>query len=203
MKDLKEFNSILLKTSTDEERLKFIRKYIFHGLPYVFHNREAEYFDFRYRIAKNFNVHFDEVFIVGSGKLGFSYHKNKDFDFDSDIDVVIVNNELFNQYHHILSDFQYNYDSSYFLVSTEEKMLYSEFLKYFIKGWMRPDKLPISFQVKLLKDNWFNYFKSISYGKSEVGNYKVSGGLYKDYFYLEKYYLSNITKYYDTERFKG
>lgn len=42
-------------------------------------------------------------------------------------------------------------------------------LCYLIKGWMRPDKLPTSFQIDLLKTEWFDFFESISYEKSEVG----------------------------------
>lgn len=63
-----------------------------------------------------------------------------------------------------------------------------------IKGWMRPDKLPVSIQNETIKDDWFNYFRSISNGKSSVGNYSVSGGLFKNYFYLEKYYTESLYK---------
>lgn len=32
-----------------------------------------------------------------------------------------------------------------------------------IKGWMRPDILPVKITGELSKDEWFSYFKSISY----------------------------------------
>ena len=57
---------------------------------------------------------------------------------------------------------------------------------------MRPDHLPISFRVKELKDDWFKFFTSISYGKSEVGNYKVNAGVFKTYQHFEQYTLSGI-----------
>ena len=76
----------------------------------------------------------------------------------------------------------------------EEKDDYNKFLKYMAKGWMRPDKLP--FQLKSDSDStrkkWFAFFKSISYGQSEVGNYKVAAGLYKNYYFLEQYYINSL-----------
>lgn len=60
------------------------------------------------------------------------------------------------------------------------------------KGWIRPDKIPERFKLKRLKNEWFSFFKSISYGKSSVGDYKVSGGLFKNYKFLERYYASSL-----------
>ncbi|MNY54714.1 hypothetical protein D3C86_1906130 [compost metagenome] len=63
---------------------------------------------------------------------------------------------------------------------------------------MRPDLLPTSFQVDVLKTEWFDYFQSISYNRSTVGNYKVAAGLFKNYEYLEKYYTKSIADTYDS-----
>lgn len=175
-----------------EKRLLFTQKYLFHGIPYVFEGREEEYFEFRNRIANKYNVGFHEVFIVGSGKLGFSYHKGTDFSYDSDIDVVIVNEKLFEEFFLKISEYQYQLDQQYKTMDLKELKIYNEFLQYLVKGWMRPDKLPTSFQVDILKSEWFDFFKSLSYGKCEVGNYKVAAGLFKNYEYLEKYYTRSI-----------
>ncbi len=59
-------------------------------------------------------------------------------------------------------------------------------------GWIRPDKLPISFQIKIIKDDWFKFFESISYDKSEVGNYKVAGGVFKSYEHFEAYTINGF-----------
>jgi hypothetical protein len=48
------------------------------------------------------------------------------------------------------------------------------------------------FGVRELKHDWFGFFDSISHGKSEVGNYKVSGGGFKTYKYLERYAVSGL-----------
>lgn len=194
--NLDEFNRELLETNSETERIHFIKKYFFHGTPNVFHDREHEYFEFRNRIADNFNIGFHEVFIVGSAKFGFSYHKGTLFSYDSDIDVVIVNERLFDGYFTEICDYQYKLDRWYKIIDLKERKMYSEFLRYLVKGWMRPDKLPTSFKVDLLKKEWTDFFQSLSYNKSEVGNYKVTGALYKNYTYLEKYYLRNMDEHY-------
>lgn len=193
-----EFDLLLLKTDSEADRRHFVNKYFFHGTPYIFRDRESEYFEFRNRIATSFDIGFHEVFIVGSAKFGFSYFKKTTFDYDSDIDVVIVNERLFEDYYGKICDYQYQLDGMHKGISLKETKTYSEFLKYLVKGWMRPDKLPVSFTVDLLKGEWFNFFKSISYNKSEVGDYKVAGALYKNYNYLEKYYLKNMEVYYQS-----
>ncbi len=194
--NIEEFNREVLLCDNDEKRKLFVQKYILHGTPVVFDGKEHDYFEFRNRIATKFEVGFHEVFIVGSAKLGFSSRNKTVFNYDSDIDVVIVNENLFEKYFSIITDFQYQLDSSYRTCDLNEKKMYHSFLRYFVKGWMRPDKLPTSFKMDMFKNEWFEFFNSISYGKSEVGNYKVAAGLYKNYSCLEKYHVYNIEEIY-------
>jgi hypothetical protein len=77
-------------------------------------------------------------------------------------------------------------------VSESEINQYHKFLEYGAIGWMRPDLLPTSFRGIELKRDWFDFFDSISNGKSEVGNYKVTAGVFKTYAHLENYTLSGL-----------
>lgn len=190
--ELQDFNQLIVNANNESKRKEILNKYIFHGLPFVFQDKELDYFEFRNAIAKKFKVRFYEVFIVGSAKLGFSYHKQTEFSFDSDIDIVIVNRVLFERYYKKICKYQYRLDQNRKIPSQRELLEYSKFLQYLVKGWMRPDKLPTSFQVDALKSDWFDFFKSISHGKSSVGNYKVSAGLFKNFRYLEQYYLKGF-----------
>ena len=81
------------------------------------------------------------------------------------------------------------------VVSERELGGYHQFLEYGAMGWMRPDLLPTSFRVKDLKDGWFEFFKSISYGSSAVGNYKVNAGVFKSHSHLGKIYAFWIAVY--------
>lgn len=190
--DLSGFLKSLCSLESDDELIDYGRKYVLHGTPYIFLNREDEYYEFRKRIANKFNVAFNEVFITGSAKLGFSPFKEKEFDYDSDIDVAIVSNRLYEEILESNRCYQMKLRQSRISVTIQELKMYHSFLEYVAIGWIRPDKLPISLQVKDFKDDWFEFFQSISYAQSEVGDYKVSAGVFKGYFYLEEYTISGL-----------
>jgi len=182
----------LKNINNDEEILNFCRKSVLHGTPWVFRGRDDDYYEFRNRIAKKFSISFHEIYITGSAKLGFSPHKKTEFSYDSDVDVAIVSSHLFDEIMESIREYQMQLRESRLTVSEWEIRKYHKFLEYGAIGWMRPDHLPHSFLVKRLKDDWFDFFTSISYGKSEVGNYKVNAGVFKTYNHLEQYTLSGI-----------
>lgn len=190
-----EFDALLMCCRNDEDILDFARKFIIHGIPYVFNGREDEFFEFRNRIGKHFSIDYYQVYIVGSGKLGFSYLKGREFNYDSDIDVAIVSEELYDRYLKYIRKFQYDLERSRERLVEREYKNYIKFLKYMAKGWMRPDLLPIKIEGIDLKTNWFDFFNTISYDKSEAGNYKVSAGVYKSYNYLEYYAINSLKEY--------
>lgn len=187
-----EFYQELLEQNTDNKVLDFCRKRVIHGTPYIFYGKEDEYYCFRKSISNQFDVPFHEIYIVGSAKLGFSPHKQKEFDLDSDVDVAIVSGALFGQVMEFIRGYQMELRSSRRKVSEKELEMYHQFLEYVALGWIRPDKLPLSFQIRDLKNKWFEFFESISYGRSEVGNYKVAAGVFKSYHHLEMYLLSGM-----------
>ena len=182
----------LMEINTSTDLLDFCRKSVLHGTPMIFQNREHQFYDFRKRIAENFRISFHEVYITGSAKLGFSPHKNTKFSLESDIDVAIVSKELFEEIMESIRKYQMMLRSSRLSVTEKEIKRYHKFLEYGAIGWMRPDLLPISFRVKEIKDKWFEFFDSISYGRSEVGNYKVNAGVFKTYKHLEQYTFSSL-----------
>jgi len=186
------FLARLKNINNDEEILNFCRKSVLHGTPWIFRGKDDDYYEFRNRIAKKFNISFHEIYITGSAKLGFSPHKKTEFSYDSDVDVAIVSSQLFDEIMESIREYQMQLRESRLAVSEREIRKYHKFLEYGAIGWMRPDHLPHSFLVKRLKDDWFDFFTSISYGKSEVGNYKVNAGVFKTYKHLEQYALSGI-----------
>lgn len=193
--EIGEFQSLLKGCDSDATLIDLCRRTIIHGTPAIFSGREDDFYSFRNRIAKTFDVDFHEVYIVGSAKIGFSpFKKYKKFDLDSDIDVAIVSNRLFETIMDKIRIFQMEIRASRRQITRHEIDNYHKFLEYTALGWIRPDKLPMSVQIRELKSNWFDFFNSISYGKSEVGNYKVNAGAFKGYRHLELYTLDGIKK---------
>lgn len=189
---MQEFLSSLAAISDDEVLLDFCRRRSLHGTPAVFKGNEDNYYEFRKRIANKFSISFHEIFITGSAKLGFSPLKKKLFDYDSDIDVAILSAALYERIMSDIHDYQMALRDNRRAVSDRELRMYHKFLEYGAMGWMRPDLLPTSFRVNDLKRDWFDFFDSMSYGKSEVGNYKVTAGVFKSYSHLERYTLSGL-----------
>jgi len=189
---MEDFLKNLSEIGKADEMLDFCRKSVLHGTPFIFQGREGDFYEFRKRIAERFDISFHEVYITGSAKLGFSPHKKTVFSLESDIDVAIVSQKLFDEIMESIRQYQMELRESRLSVTEFEIKKYHKFLEYGAIGWMRPDHLPFSFRVKDLKDKWFGFFNSISYGKSEVGNYKVNAGVFKTYQHLEKYTFSGM-----------
>lgn len=190
-----QFKIELKALSNEDEKKIFTQKHYFHGLPKVFQNRENDYYMFRKKIADHFKIQFYEVMIVGSSKFGFSPYKFTEFSFDSDVDVVIFNESLFEYYYDLISNYQYKIKRQEILLNTQQYKKFMKFVRYFICGWMRPDLLPQNTnKFKEMKNDWDSFFKSISHGKSVVGNYIVKGGLFKNQKYAQKYYSSSLEK---------
>lgn len=106
-------------------------------------------------------------------------HHNKKyrlFGNESDIDVALVSSALFDKFWEQV--FRYKYEGSYWPE-------YDQFVDYFFRGWMRPDKLPRS-PMFPLREDWWSFFKAIT-NSGKYGDFKISGGLYKSYFFLENY----------------
>ena len=183
-----------LKATTPSNLADFCRENYLHGTPYVFKNRETDFFQFKNTIAKQFKIRPDQVYLVGSAKLGFSPHKNKLFGLDSDIDVAIIAENLYHDFELALQEFEY--DRRNFRVNLTKHQLYryNQFLYYLAIGWMRPDLLPHERGLKRKQEKWFDFFDSISYGKSTVGNYKVSAAAYKSISHLERYIQDSVVK---------
>ena len=190
--NMQEFTRQVQALECDSELVAFCQRKMINGLPMVFDGREDEYFLFRKRIADEHKIPYYEVHVIGSAKLGFSHINNTDFSLNSDIDVSIISTDLYNRLMDSIFRYQMRLRNFRKKVNDREIKQYHDFLEYTAMGWIRPDKLPISFQMDELKQNWFDFYKSISYGNSEVGNYKVSAGVFRNHECLEQYLANGL-----------
>ena len=191
MIDIKERISFFREQLDDSNKtnLDIVREFLCFGHPYIFKGDESKYFKLKSEISKKFNVHPNEVLMIGSGKLGFSIAPDKlwkPFDIDSDIDIAIVSEAAFNYYWNELK----KTDIDLFRRDVKTDSKYQEFLLYLFKGWLRPDKFNI--KNKLTRE-WFEYFNSLKSIISEDKEYKISAGIYKDFESFEYHFCKNIT----------
>lgn len=177
-----------------EHEKVIVQKYIVHGTPYIFKDDEDKYFDLKREIAAHFSEeynipeHYNNIHMIGSAKLGFSIAPKKlwqPFTIESDIDIVIVSSKLFEKLWEDIHQFNISLTSR----TEREDRDYKNFLKYFFKGWIRPDLFPFKYSVKT---KWFQFFKSISYTK--YGPQKIAGALFYSFNFFEKYHIENIAK---------
>lgn len=168
--------------------IAIIRKNLLHGNPLIYKDNEELYFYLKQKVANYFNVSTTKIVMVGSAKLGFSIAPKKlwnNFSEESDIDIVVISEQVFDDYWKEILNFNINVKAR----SEQEDKNFREFLEYFLKGWIRPDLFPFDFPRK---NEWFEFFKSISYGK--YGNYKVAGAIFRNEYFFEEYHSRNINK---------
>lgn len=176
---LKEFKTDLNNLTP----IQIVRKHIIFGE--CCELSRQDYFDLRSNVAKKFALHPNEVLVVGSAKLGFSIAPEKEYELfsdKSDIDVVLVSSKLFDKYWNQV--FSYKKENPYW---NENR-----FITYLFQGWIRPDKFPQSKLFPLGKD-WWEFFQNMT-SSGRYGKYKIAGGLYQSFFFLENYQQISIQK---------
>jgi hypothetical protein len=160
-----------------EETLTIVNKYITHGSSVLLD--DETYFSLKNEVAKQFNIHTTNIFMVGSAKMGFSIKTSRrflPFGNSSDIDIAIISNALFEQIWKEVYSFQ------------NESGWWPEakgFRKYLFKGWIRPDFLPTGKSFALAQQ-WWEFFRRVTESGS-FGPYKVNAGVYHSIFFFESY----------------
>lgn len=169
---------------------EIIKKHIIFGTPYIFVDDEDKYYELIKQVSDFFGVNHRNVFIVGSSKLGFSISPSKlwrhidgDEEKDSDIDIVVISDFVFDKYWKSILEYK-----EFQIATSFNDKNKDDFLEYFFKGWLRPDKFPFKYKGA---DEWFEFFRSISY-KKEFGSRKVTAAIYREEYFFMKYHQENL-----------
>ncbi|WP_160285814.1 hypothetical protein [Pseudomonas knackmussii] len=170
-----EFKADLLRLNSTQ----MYRKYILGGGSRVL--TDDLYYQLRQDVCEGLRVEFNDVVLVGSGRLGFSLNpkqRYREFCDDSDIDLAIVSTPLFERV----------WKEAYlYKRSGADWPKSGEFFRYLSNGWVRPDMMPSSRYFELSK-RWWNFFNELTRSQ-KYGAYKVRGGLYHSHFFLENYQI--------------
>ena len=185
-----------------------VRKNLINGSSYFFEHKDIE--DDEYFIKKDLsnslNIHPNNILIVGSAKLGFSIKPEKnrlDYKFnkfrfeeidskkESDIDIAIIDSNLFEEklqkLYHYLIGFSDSKINEFFNNCSEKRIspCFYGFSRYILMGWLRPDQMPIGF-------NLFEDIEEIQSKYRKRYNIKINVGIYKSWFYFENYNIQNL-----------
>ena len=160
--------------------IEMFRKYFVDDKCYILD--ETQQVKLKSKICDKFNVQYNNIIIVGSGKLGFSIKPDKRFvcfGEESDIDIAIISTELFVEYWYRTNKY------------VEDNALYKNY-EYFCKklsqnGWLRPDLLP---RIDIQTD-WFDFFSELTASRA-FNNIKLTAGVYYNYHFLEDYQIKCI-----------
>ena len=153
-----------------------VGKHILTGDCYIL-DQDGHY-SMRAAISDRYEVHPEQVFVVGSAKLGFSIAEAKRFRAfctESDIDVAIVSDSLFDRIW--MEVLRFDTEGNEW---REEK---PRFRKYLMQGWIRPDALPQSLPKR---KEWRHFFQQLT-SQVKDGRFKINGGLYRTHEFLELY----------------
>lgn len=177
-----DFKQLLL----EKDAKSIVRNHILYGKCSALNDQL--YPELKNQIATRFDIHPNQVLVVGSAKTGFSIAPNKrfrTFSDISDIDVCIVSDKIF----------------EFYWLETYKKYLREpywpngdRFIQYFFRGWIRPDMLPSP-----ISKVWFEYFRELT-TSSVFGPYKISAGLYKSWEHLEAYQIDCVAKCIEHEK---
>lgn len=161
-----------------------VQEHVLHGG--CFAVSEATHFQIKNRVAQEFDLEVvTDVFIVGSSKLGFSIAPRKRwrvFGDSSDVDVAIINHNLYQTVWHEVNEYRQ---------SGADWPHQHDFEKYLARGWIRPDKLPMS-PVFAFSNRWWDFFRSIQ-AQRVAGPYKVAAAIYHDVEFLVNYQMQAVS----------
>ncbi len=186
----------------DCEKLKsdiIVQKHLIDGSSFFFDEIQiGQEFEFKKDLAKSLDVHIRDIVIVGSGKMGFSVKPDKedlsnypfkrfDSNFEenigdkkSDLDIAIISGNLFDRQLEKI----YNHTKSYTDSRYKGKKVNSLGI-YILKGWLRPDFTPEDYQITSEVQPVIEKYK-MEYGRD------INIGIYKSWFFFEKYHENNI-----------
>ncbi|MFG0322125.1 hypothetical protein ACF8EF_07260 [Pseudomonas sp. zjy_15] len=157
--------------------LQIVRKYIFAAESHIL--TTDQHYQLKERVCEHFNVEYNDVIMVGSGKLGFSIKPNRRFEAfgdESDIDIAVVSTRLFEKVW--TEAYAFKKGGAYWPKS-------SEFFRYLSEGWIRPDKLPRNKYFEFTS-HWWDFFNGLT-SSGNYGPYPIKAGLYHSNYFLQEY----------------
>lgn len=173
---------------------RVINKYILCEYAVCFGGKIDLILELKENLSKYFDIPVKNIEIVGSAKLGISLSDmryGQKYNDASDIDLVLVSSELFDRAWHELL----RLENQYHKLDTKDRSFLEESYDTVHRGFISPDRLPIKTPFYRY---WWEIFSKLS-NKKEYEYRKIRGRLFKDWWFVEKYYSINLKKSLKTE----
>ena len=179
-----------LKSKLDDKpTVRFVNEHLFGDTILCPNNNVDRVYDLRKILNDYFSIPVRNVVLVGSAKLGISLSKSRfgaKYSEKSDMDMLIVSGTLFDKAWHDLLSFDWKYHK----LSAPEKLLLKDSLDTIQRGFISPDRLPLTSSFRKF---WWSIFENLS-NKEEYEYRKIRGRLFKSWRFAERYYAINISK---------
>lgn len=189
-------NNLDAKIATFKENIKtksaidIYIDYVMAGDVWVFLKNYGEswyhhYDEFRLYVSKKLDVHYNDIAIAGSGKLGFSINPEKNFkkfDENSDIDIIIISQELF------YSFWKEYFNDSYSATGIKNigKIAFGIFRKYlFLDGFKNSN---LYYRNWMVKTRGFEKDLQLQFGIENEIHYRI----FESWGVAQAYYVNSI-----------
>ncbi len=160
-------------------------------------NQDAEFY-IKNSISTAFDIPFSSIEIVGSGKTGLSFFKDKPFEPGvSDLDIAVISLPLYNKFCEISHEVSRGYGNLEVFPIYKGQRTDKQFIKSLKNGFINPFFMPKS----EMKSKWLDFFNSLSNGYFELFK-NINGGIYSSEYFFEykqteciEEYIKNPKKY--------
>lgn len=173
---IESFKSDLLNL----ELVTVVRKHVTTGTPVTID--DDDYWRLRNAISAQFDIHPNQVVVVGSSRLGFSLKKPKRFlsIAPNDVDVAVVSPQLFDRFWDMVFSVVRSNRTWPQLAKKNRRFVSSLF-----SGWITPNELPNLASFEEARE-WAEFFNGLT-SQRICGIRGISGRLYRDWSRLEAY----------------
>ncbi len=179
------------KTSYNEIARKIFLTYPTHA----FVGEEERQYKIYNEIANFFEISISSIHVVGSAKIGKSFHKGRDFiPGSSDLDIAIIDARLFTKYMELVCRASKNYSDLTGFPIVKKVSSYEAYLSYLSKGIFHFDLMVVG--AERAKVN--NFFGGLSSRYSDLFS-SISAVLYLSQPFFESKHRSVIKSFFDRE----
>lgn len=179
----------------NKESSKIIARKLYLSYPTeVFEGNADKEFFIKNSISSQFNVPFSSIEIVGSGKTGLSFFKNKKFEAgNSDLDIAIISLPLFNLFLETSHEITNGYTDLTKFALFRGQATDRQFRKGITNGYINPFFMPNC----AYKSAWLKFYNNLSNNYSDLFK-SINCGVYASEYFFESKQEECISQYLKT-----